>query len=393
MENENLGVNSLEPEEYFEMKLWKGSEDFLMLNKLVEESRGEISWDDLKKYTRIENEKVEWIYREGDLSLWWTNIESLWKLKEVRWDLNLEWVGTLKDLWELKKVWGALYLMWTNIESLWRLKIVWWNLYLTWVGTLKDLWELEEVWWDLYWEKVGILKDLWELKKVWGALYLMWTNIESLWKLQRVWWALDLSWVGTLKDLWKLEEVWWDLDLRWTSVDVQLEVIRKINEWGLQVEDDIYFWWDVDNIKKLLDMIIIPWVLDLRRAGIEIQLEAWKRRKGKELIVEELYVSNTVEIFEVVLGGNLERGFKKLKETYGDRIDKIRDSKVKSKVEEVLRWILEIKRKRIAEKIKWVLEDKKLTDKKKIEAILELGEGYEKLKQKLEWYGISLDNT
>ncbi len=183
------------------------------------------------------------------------------------------------------------------------------------------------------------------------------------------------------------------MDLRWTSVDVQLEVIRKINNWELQVEDDIYFWWDVDNIKKLLDMIIIPWVLDLRRAGIEIQLEAWKRRKGKELIVEELYVSNTVEIFEVVLGGNLERGFKKLKETYGDRIDKIRDSKVKSKVEEVLRWILEIKRKRIAEKIKWVLEDKKLTDKKKIEAILELGEGYEKLKQKLKWYGISLDNT
>jgi hypothetical protein len=96
------------PEKYFEEVLWKNSEDFLMLKRLVEESDWKISWKKLKKYTKIENWKVEWIYWEEDLDLRWTSITRLWKLKRVWWYLWLNWVGTLKDLWELEEVWWYL---------------------------------------------------------------------------------------------------------------------------------------------------------------------------------------------------------------------------------------------------------------------------------------------
>ena len=48
---------------YLKYKLWENSEDFKVLERLVEESKGKISWEGLIKYTKIENGKVEGIYR------------------------------------------------------------------------------------------------------------------------------------------------------------------------------------------------------------------------------------------------------------------------------------------------------------------------------------------
>jgi hypothetical protein len=40
-----------------------------MLEELVKKSKGRISWEKLKKYTKIERGRVERIYWEGDLDL------------------------------------------------------------------------------------------------------------------------------------------------------------------------------------------------------------------------------------------------------------------------------------------------------------------------------------
>ncbi len=564
MENENLGVDSLEPEEYFKEVLLENSKDFLMLKRLVEESRGKISWDKLKEYTVVKDKKVEWIYREGELDLSWTSISTLWKLKIVRWKLSLFWVKTLEDLWELEEVWWYLdlrwtsvdvqlevirkinnwelqvegkiyfwwdidgierlleegnipwklslfwvetledlweleevwwylYLNWTRIRSLWKLKRVWWELNLRLVGTLKDLWELEEVWWDLdlswtsienlwklkrVWWKLHVgwvktLEDLWELEEVWWYLYLGWTRIRSLWKLKRVWWKLDLEWVETLEDLWKLEEVWWDLNLRWTSVDVQLEAIRKINRWELRVEGKIYFWWDIDGIERLLEEGNIPWNLylewvktlrdlweleevwwdldlswtsienlwklkrvwwylnlswvktlrdlwkleevwwdldlgwtsieslwelkrvwwnlELRWTRIEVQLEAWKKIKEWKLIVEWKFLCHYGEYFEELIGDDWEINFGNLESKYWNNVDNIGDEEIKGIIIEILTWWLWYKKRELTKEIAEIIGEEGLSEEEKIKAISELNRKYEELKQKLKWYGISLD--
>ena len=225
-------------EQYFIKQLWEKSEDFKMLEKMVEESEGKISWEKLKEYTRIKDWKVEWIYWKGDLDLSWTSIKSLWKLKKVWWKL---------DLW--------------RVES------------------LEELWELEEVWWD------------WDLR---------WTRIRSLWKLREVWWKLDLRWVESLEDLGELEEVRWYLYLRWTNIDVQIKALKRKRtgglkvRWRLMVDTDIeeVFGEDLVNWERLKERL-------KERYGDNIKdIEDEKLRISIEEILKiylELHCKETIE--------------------------------------------------------------------------------------------------
>jgi hypothetical protein len=384
-----------------------------MLKRLVEESDWKISWKKLKKYTKIENWKVEWIYWEEDLDLRWTRITRLWKLKRVWWCLNLYWVVILKDLWELEEVWKGLNLSWTRIASLWKLKRVWWYLWLNWVGTLEDLWELEEVWWDLdlRWTSIEVQKAAirkikgWELK-VWEEIWLWWkltqkeyysllkellifsddilskisldlnwATITSLWRLKRVWWYLLLEWVETLKDLWELEEVWKGLDLRRTRI-TSLWKLKRV-WWYLLLE------W-VETLKDLWELKEVWRYLDLRWTNLLIQILTYGEDiRGKLKIWDKLLVDDVVVniVRSRIIPSDLSIiNFGKFKEKFWNNIDDINDEKLKNDIKRLLKDFLDYKKQEISRKMIEIIKDKNLSDEKKRKKIQKLNDEYKKYK-------------
>ncbi len=194
-------------------------------------------------------------------------------------------------------------------------------------------------------------------------------------------------------------------------MEVQLEAIGKINRWELSVEGEIYFWWDIDGIERLLEEENIPWDLylnwtrirslwklkrvwwnlDLRWTRIELQLEAWKKIKEWKLIVKWKFLCDYEEYFEELIGDDWEINFGNLESKYWNNVDDIGDEKIKGIIKKILIWWLWYKKRERAKEIAEIIGKEGLSKEDKIKAILKLDRKYQELKQKLEWYGISLD--
>ena len=294
LEDNNLDLEEIKksnPKTWFQEVL--SDKDFEKLDELNVKSKRKIAWDILiKDWTcDIENWNILSITWPNDLDLWITNLTSLRKLKEVKWNLDLRYLMDIKNLWILEKVWWDLKFGANDLDSLWNIKKVWWKLIFDksniqnlwkleevgscfiWKGIkITDLWKLKKVWWYLELSESDII-DLWWLEKVWWDLYLRDTNIESLWKLKEVWYSFilnnsnklhnlwnlekiwnncDLTWTK-IKSLWKLKKVWWCLYIKDTCLEFQLEVIDSINKWTLEVD------WEV-----IVDSYLEKYLVDIK---------------------------------------------------------------------------------------------------------------------------------
>jgi len=95
-------LKDTDPESYFQKILCE--EDFAELERLNKESNRKIDWKTLSKdwVCEIKWDELIWITWPLDLHLRWTSITSLWKLKKVKWWLDLYNVLTLEDLGEFE---------------------------------------------------------------------------------------------------------------------------------------------------------------------------------------------------------------------------------------------------------------------------------------------------
>ena len=84
-------------------RLWENSEDLKYLYYLVTKSNWKITWEDLVKYTNIENWRIEWIYYDELYIDNTVEIEVFKKFKKIR-RLYIEWVEKVvfPDLEEIK---------------------------------------------------------------------------------------------------------------------------------------------------------------------------------------------------------------------------------------------------------------------------------------------------
>jgi hypothetical protein len=314
-------VRTIFDDPYLDFKniLWENSEDFLMLERLVEESNWEISWKKLWKYTKIENGVVEWIYWEEELYLKWTRVKSLGKVKKAK-IIYLYWVESLEDLWELEEV-RNLDLRWTSKE-----------LQIQAIEKIKE-WKLKvgeiSLWGNIDWIEEVLEKLEWFPEDIDLYLYLRWTKIKSLGRVKKANF-IDLYWVESLEDLWDLEEVK-KLDLRWTSIGVQIQAIEKIKKWKLKV-------------KKFYNLYNL--YIDYEFIG-DIVWEDW------------------------------EINFDKFRKRFGDSIKDIEDEKIKIDIQKTLLMEQERKKEESVEEIKKIINNKELKVEEKKKIISKINEEYE----------------
>ncbi len=303
------------PENYFQNILKE--EEFEGLKKLVEDSNGIISWEKLiKKWVvKIEWREIEWIYWKRGLDLRWTSVESLWKIKKIKYYFYYMWSEEkLEDLWELEEVWESVNIEWTSVVDLWRLTEIKGSLYIK-GSKVKTLGNMKNIWWELDCEGVVTLEDMWKLEEVRRWVDLRWTSVKSLWKLKKVWWYLDCNNVKTLIDLWELEELWLDLNLRWTSVK-SLWKLKKI-------------WWSLycQNLKTLESLGTLEKVKERVELGWTSMKSLWKLRKvWWTLNCKDIKTLKDLWNLELVKGWVLDVSWTKIRSLW--------------KLEEIPRWAL-----------------------------------------------------
>ena len=149
-------------------------------------------------------------------------------------------------------------------------------------------------------ERIVEIKDGWLVWK--WKLDIEWTNVEKV-KAKKIRRSLNAENVKSLKEI-EIEEIWWSLDIRWTSIEFQLKVIKKIRKWKLKVNWEVYFWWDVEWIEKLVENenLVIPWSLDISWTNI-------KKIKVKKIVwylsAENVESLEEIEVEEIWWGLNI----------------------------------------------------------------------------------------
>jgi len=242
----------------------------------------------------------------------------LWKLKKVEWDLDLENIETLEDIWELEEVWWYLDSRWTKPEAQRKA-----------IQKIKE-WSLEVKWKVYFWWNVEWIEKIFEEKEILWNLYLRWTKINSLWKLEKVEWDLDLENVSTLEDIWEVEEVWWYLYLKWSKPEVQIEALIRKKIWSLYVFSTLY----VDENESI------------------------------QIILENIEYKN----WQIDL--------KNFKEKFWEEVSNIEDEELKEKVKLLLEKEKELYKKESAKKIVEIVKDKELSEEEKKKLIEEIDLDY-----------------
>ncbi len=423
---------------------------------------------------------------KSQVNIIWTSIKSLWKLKNIWEDLHCWYLETLENLWNLEYVWGYLDIRWTKVKTFWKLKSVEGNVDSENIKTLEDLWDLEyvwgylditwisikslknlkKVWGHLFCRNIYTLKDLWNLEYVWGYLQIIWTSIRNLWKLKKVWGNLDSQNIKTLQSIGEVEEVWGDLNIRGTNIkslwklkkiwgsfycwylrtlesiwelkevgerfyilgtriEIQLEVIKKYKENNLRIWGEIFFWWYLKIIEKLVEqksnmkwnkktkkeklswkdktispkkvaLEWIPWTLDLTTIDIQKQLDIMCKRKAWKLKIKNILVSEELNKIFNKLYQKGKINFNKYRKVFGENINQIEDKEMKTIWEEILRIEYKKIKNKIEEKGKQIIDEnkwKKLTNEEKNsirKQILELDRELKFQKEKIESFGIKL---
>jgi len=313
-------------EEFLREELWTESEDFYIVLQIVKHLWWDWeAWKEFIKNCRIENWKLIsiWVlkhFENTDFTAVDSRVQSYFidkinkKEIDIGWNKTFGWlVIGMKEVLKNKTIPWNLIIGNTDAKSMENVEKVDLDLDLQWFNYLKNIGNLSYVHGDI--KAVGanidlqidILEKIRKWKLSCGKQVQLWGNIEWLDRLLQnkfIWWSLDLSNTGQTS-IWEVEEIEWPLKLswltdfdlwnlsrvrytcaRWYDIDIQVDIIKRINEGSLLTNGEDEFWYPPDGVEKFLQFDRIPWNLYLDGTDLEIQSKIKEKFLSWELKVD-----------------------------------------------------------------------------------------------------------